>query len=343
MPRRKNHVKSKHQKRELKSITSLGLVDIHFHGAYGIDLMRATRKDLDTLAIKLARQGVAGFCPTTLSAPPRELKKVVSRIGEWIVQSRKNQLFKGARPLGIHLEGPFISPHACGAHPPRAIRKLSPRELIELWEASRGTLKIITLAPEAMTEKQLSWLVPWARKKKIVLSLGHSKALRKESNSLFLRGFSGVTHAWNAMLFHHRDPGILGAALGRKNIYLELIVDQAHVSPEVIHWTLELHRPNPICMVSDCVTSGGTPSGRWHRFGTLRIRNHEGAARLANGGLAGGGKILTQSYLEWVRTEAKRRQLPQQKIFSETLRHVTTDPLRVLGLSPRKLGLTPLS
>src|SRR5687767_12026798 len=100
----------------------MGLVDLHFHGAYGIDLMSATSADLEDLRHSLAKEGMAGFCATTLSTTAEDLESAVRRLGRWVLSSRTRD--QGALPLGIHLEGPFISSQACGAHPPGSIRPL---------------------------------------------------------------------------------------------------------------------------------------------------------------------------------------------------------------------------
>src|SRR4051812_17893606 len=110
------------------TIRSPGLVDLHFHGAFGVDLMSASGGQMDDLSAQLWRKGIAGFCPTTLSVAPPALLESVERIGRWI---RKGTA-PGARPLGIHLEGPFIHPGSCGAHPPEAIRALDLEELQRL-------------------------------------------------------------------------------------------------------------------------------------------------------------------------------------------------------------------
>ncbi len=205
---------------------TLGAIDIHFHGAFGIDLMSATAPELDFLSHQLWAHGIAGFCPTTLSAPFEILSDTVHRLGKWI---RKGK-FPGAKPIGIHLEGPFIHPTLCGAHPQKEIRAFDWKELLQLWTASQETLKMITIAPETLSTAQSIRLSQWAEEKKIHLSIGHSQATEKQAELAFQTGFKGVTHAWNALPFHHRNPGVMGAALGKKEIYLELILDQIHVS-----------------------------------------------------------------------------------------------------------------
>ena len=316
-------------------IKTMGLVDIHFHGAFGIDCMSAPESDLNELSSALWKRGIGAFCPTTLSAPPNELLKSVERLGKWI----KKRDFRGAIPLGIHLEGPFISSNACGAHPPHTIRLLDEKELSRLWLASQGTLKILTLAPEQLSESRLKKLAAWCQQRKIILSLGHSNATQEEAKVAFLHGFKGVTHAWNALPFHQREPGVLGAALGKKDVYLELIMDRAHVSPAVLRWTLQIHPLSHICFISDCISAGGTSlsnskkPGPWTNFGPLKVRFQDGACRLPNGQLAGGGLLLSDSFTQWIQSEASDTGTSVQKLLKSQLRSVTENPLAALGLS----------
>jgi N-acetylglucosamine-6-phosphate deacetylase len=335
VPRPNNRVKFKHLKVKhpsspastAVSSVSLGAIDVHFHGAFGIDLMTASPEQLDELSDRMWKEGgVAGFCATTLSAPRKELKEAVARLGQWITAGR----FPGAAPLGIHLEGPFIHPHACGAHPPGTLRALSFKELEELWKASQGTLKILTVAPEQLDRSEITRLVRWSKDREINLSLGHSRATPAQAKQAFDRGFRCVTHAWNALNFHHRDPGVMGAALGREDIYLELIGDQVHVSKDVMNWTRRLHPESKLLLVSDCVPAAGTRGGGWTSFGPLKIRFSEGACRLENGALAGGGILLPQAFAQWVKDDPVDEQ-------RRALRMITHTPLHYLGIPARRL------
>ena len=256
--------------------------------------MTSVPAQLDRLAVRLLQAGVAGFCPTTLSASRKALHEAVARLGSWICSTRERSDFQGARPLGIHLEGPYIAKGACGAHPARSVRRYDAKELGKLWEASRHTLKILTIAPEILTPAQLRGLAGWCKKRKIRLSLGHSRATQKQAAAAFQAGFTGLTHSWNAMPFHHRAPGPLGAALGKRGVYVELIPDGIHVDPAVIRWTRTLH-PHGVCFISDCVPS---------TFGGLRVVFKNGASRLPSGELAGGGRPLAETFARWIETEA---------------------------------------
>jgi N-acetylglucosamine-6-phosphate deacetylase len=319
-----------------RTLTTLGLVDIHFHGAFGIDVMSASSQKLNRLSKLLWQQGIAAFCPTTVSAPKQELLESVARLGKWI----RSQSARGAYPLGIHLEGPFLSSGACGAHQPSSLRKLTWEELQRLWVTSYETLKIITLAPETLSPQELKKLGIWSKKKGVILSLGHSLASGPQATFAFDHGFRGVTHAWNAMPFHSRNPGILGASLGRTDLYLELIIDGVHLSPEVIRWTRKLH-PYQICFISDCLSAGGpgphSDSKKGHSLGSQQIQFIQGACRLKNGQLAGGGLLLSQSYARWATLEAATLGQSPWKILEETAQYATHVPLEVLGISKKAL------
>jgi len=339
VPRPKTAVKNKrvapHTKKTniTKSRAYGGVVDIHFHGAFGIDLMRASPDQMDELCVRLWQNGVAAFCPTTLSSPMGQMFEAVTRIGTWI-KSRKNK--PGAIPLGLHLEGPYISQNACGAHPKNALRAFSLSEIEALWSASQGTIKILTIAPEILSSDQLLALSRWSKKHKVVLSLGHSQATEEQAKTAFDHGFTNMTHGWNALSFHHRAPGPIGAALGRKDVCVELILDQIHVAPTVIRWTCALHGKN-ICFVSDCVPAAETILGSWHSFGDLKIQLKDGAGRVESGHLAGGGKLLSHLFAEWIGAEATRTGEKPLKLLARHQASLNEIPLKSLGIAPKIL------
>ena len=306
-------------------------MDLHFHGAFGVDLMSADRKQLNELSRKLKKAGIAGFCATTLSASHKDLLRTVTRLGEWI----NSKEAPGAQPLGIHLEGPYIHSNCCGAHPREIIRPLKMKEIEELWNASGETLKILTIAPEILSPELLKTLTSWARKRKVILSLGHSQATEKQAENAFKLGFSGVTHAWNALPFHHRAPGAIGAALGRKGIHIELIIDLIHVSPTLIRWTRKLH-PEGVCFVSDCAPAAATSDGHWYPFGDLETRFEDGVCRLGNGALAGGGLLLTEAFEQWLAVESRQTGESVKSLRAKSIDLVTVNPLKALGLKLRK-------
>ena len=290
--------------------------------------MTATESELNALSVQLKTRGIAGFCPTTLSTPWNDFLPVVRRLGQWI-RSGKAQ---GARPLGLHLEGPYLSSNACGAHPPEALRPFSLQEVETLWNESENTLKILTIAPELLSDEALKSLVKWAKPKKIHLSAGHSRATESQARAAFRAGFRGVTHAWNAMGFHQREPGILGAALGDPDVFVEVIPDFAHVSPTVLNWTRSLH--SNCCLVSDCISAGATDGQKTYRFGPLQVQAKDGASRTADGHLAGGALLLPESLCQYLHHEARRMPQSVQKQFASMMDQSTKIPLKALQLAP---------
>jgi N-acetylglucosamine-6-phosphate deacetylase len=354
VPRRNSAVKSKARKtKEVLLARSLGAVDLHFHGAFGIDLMKAQNPELNELAEQLWQEGVAAFCPTTLSTSPDALAEAVERLGRWIRRSRNkpidsrasgvSPIQKSAVPLGVHLEGPFINSNCCGAHPPELIRPFDLKELERLWNVSQETLKILTLAPEHLNEDSLTQLVRWCHDRQVVLSIGHSKATESQARHAFQAGFRGITHAWNALPFHQRAPGALAAAFSHLQSYVEIIIDQVHVAPSVIRWTETLQPADRLCYVSDCAPAAETDGKIEVSFGPLKIRFADGACRLEGGALAGGGKLLSRAFSEWVRCQTPLGNSPSmdksavQKELKRRLPSITTAPLCALGIAPRSL------
>ncbi len=341
MPRAVTSVKNK----ALKQLKVPGAVDLHFHGAFGIDLMGAGEDDVRVLGEKLWTHHVAGYLATTLSVSPRALLETVSRLGP-IVRKERELLAKGklkgrAAPLGLHLEGPFISKSASGAHPTEVIRTLTMKEIETLWEASEQTLKILTIAPETLSPELTRTLAAWAAKKRVKLSLGHTRCTEAQAESALEHGFTGVTHAWNAMQFHHRDGGVLGATLGNPSTYIELIIDQVHLALSTIRMTQKAADSSQICFVSDCVPAAQTRKGTWHTFGDLKIEFDGHACRLplaagqSQAALAGGGILVTDAYLAWLKAESKATGVTTQELILETLPALSLNPLKHLGEHPR--------
>ncbi len=328
--------------RPTKRVKSFGAIDLHFHGAFGIDLMTAKAADLDSLSAQLAEKGVAGFSATTLSASEADLAKTVTRLGAWI---RSNSA-PGAKPLGIHLEGPFLNAAAAGAHPPGILRKLRMSELEKLWELSKETLHILTIAPETLDDATRAELGRWAKKRQVRLAIGHTRCTMAEAEAAFADGFTGVTHAWNALSYHHREPGVLGAALGRKTTTIELILDEVHVHAAFIDWTLALH-PKGTFFVSDAAPSACTDGTHYHRFGDLECRFQDRASRLPDGRLAGGGFLLPDSFGQWIAAASTRKHIRPEVLLREHLARIHRIPLEAIfmkkGAADRLLKRFPVT
>lgn len=205
-----------------------GFIDLHFHGELlfaGPDSFAAA---LERASIALARHGTTSFLATTVAWGGDRLRAYVTRLAEIMTQLRPT----GARPIGLHLEGPWINPKAAGAQPPGSIRPYQAEDEAIL-SACGDLLKMVTLAPEIAGAGQL---VDLLQKRCVIPALGHSQADLDAAEAFFRRGMTHVTHLFNAMSgMHHRDPGLAGAVLGsRERVSCDLICDGVHVAPAAV-------------------------------------------------------------------------------------------------------------
>lgn len=256
--------------------------------------MQAESEALEGLEKRLCRQGVQAYLATTLSSPLSLFEAALVRLGthirqQWSLGPRRGSAF----PLGIHLEGPFLAQSCCGAHPTPFLLPPELKSLKGWWELSSRTLARITLAPELGQASEVKRILRWCKEHCIEVALGHSQVSFEEAQLWHQAGIRQLTHAWNAMPFHHRNPGPLGAYFGQKDTWIELIPDGAHVHDEVLKWTHMLH-PKGVFWVSDGVPGGmnRTPTS----FGTLSVQHspHEPVCRTPEGLLAGGALPLSQ-------------------------------------------------
>ena len=204
-----------------------GFIEPHIHGCGGADVMEGTYESLNVMSRTLSRHGTTSFLATTVSCPPDMLTAAIEKLGALIPRS-----FDGAQPLGIHLEGPFISTAKRGTH--RAANVIDPDAgLLEKWiRAANKTLRLVTLAPELPGADEL---VPLAREQGVALAMGHSDATFEQARSAVERGFSYAVHTFNAMrAFSHRGSGIVGEVLADDRIFAEIIADGVHVDPTVV-------------------------------------------------------------------------------------------------------------
>lgn len=296
-----------------------GFIDIHIHGGAGHDVMEASDSGLEKISRHLAKTGVTSFCPTTVTASNDATLKAVEHLGRAI----QKQSLPGAQPIGIHLEGPFISTAKCGVHPVGEIKDPSIDLLERFWQASGGTIKIVTLAPE------LPGAVEFTKHcvaKKIVVSLGHSNADAAATKACIDAGASHATHTFNAMrALDHREPGILGVVLSDDRVSADIIVDGVHVAPEIVRTFLRAKGAKAV-LITDAISATGMPDGKYKLGGfEVEVTGHRA---MHNGRLA--GSVLTMdrairnvmSFAGWPLTRA--------------LRLATANPAQVIGKQERK-------
>ena len=211
-------------------ILAPGFIDIHIHGGAGRDAMEADESAMAQIERQLVKHGVTAYLPTTVTASQEKILKALGGLGELIATTNKTH--GRAAPLGIHLEGPFISHEKRGVHPPQNLLPPSPQALERFWQASAGTIRMMTIAPELPGAVET---IQYARALGVHSSLGHSNATYQEALSGISAGADHATHTFNAMrALDHRDPGILGAVLENDELTADIIADGIHVHPSVL-------------------------------------------------------------------------------------------------------------
>jgi N-acetylglucosamine-6-phosphate deacetylase len=253
-----------------------GFVDLHVHGFGGVDFAAADAAAYRRAGEAMLATGVTAFQPTFVTATEEELVASLREVPSGDI---------GPRMLGVHLEGPFLSPLRLGMHPASAQRDPDVELLGRLLEA--GPVAHMTVAPELDGAAKL---VDALRTAGVVVACGHTDATAEQARAAFERGATHVTHLFNAMRpFTHRDPGIAGAALVRDDVTVELILDGHHVSDEaaLVAWRSARGR---VALVTDGMAATGARDGTWH-MGPVPVEVREGVVRTPDGVLA--GSVLT--------------------------------------------------
>jgi N-acetylglucosamine-6-phosphate deacetylase len=257
--------------------------DIHTHGAASHDVMEGTPEALTTVSRFLATRGVGQYLPTTVTAP---VDKTLRSL-EGIANAIEAPVRGAATPIGIHLEGPFISHAKRGVHPPADILEPSIELFDRFQQAARGHIRLMTIAPEIPGAVEL---IEHAAKQGVRLSLGHSNATEPETMAGIVAGASSATHTYNAMRpLNHREPGILGTVLDDDRLFAELICDGVHVAPELVRLWLKAKGAAKAILVTDSMSAAGMPEGKY-MLGTFEVTVADGRA-LSNGVLS--GSVLT--------------------------------------------------
>src|SRR5437763_3136146 len=268
-------------------ILAPGLVDIHIHGAAGYDVMQPDAHAKRGMEQFLARHGVTSYYPTTVTAPLAVIQAAVERLANSIEEAGKS--FAGAypQPLGIHLEGPFLSHARRGVHPPEDLLAPSINLFEKLWQTARGHIRLMTIAPELDCALEV---IAEASKRGVCVSLGHSDADLSTARKGAAAGARHATHTFNAMRpLDHREPGILGAVLTDSRLTADVIADGIHVDSIMVELLVKLKGIENIVLITDGISATGMPDGRY-RLGSLEVELKQGKC-LRDGKLA--GSVLT--------------------------------------------------
>lgn len=316
-----------------------GLVDIHFHGAKGYDFSDGTTEAIENICRYELQNGITDICPATMTISEPKTEQVLNAaasFSQW-QRSRANtstsslssdfanaigstSAFPLSDLIGIHMEGPFISPDKKGAQNPDFILAPNP-SLIEKWlTLSGGLIKLMTIAPEL--PGALECIKQF--KDKITFSIGHTTADYATASEAIKAGAAHVTHLYNAMPgLSHRSPGVIGAAADDENCMVELICDGVHVDPAVVRSTFKLFGDDRIILISDSIRAAGMPDGSY-TLGGQNVTVQNGTARLEDGTIAGGINSLYGCMVN-----AVKMGIP----LTAAIKAATINPCRSIGMA----------
>jgi N-acetylglucosamine-6-phosphate deacetylase len=292
-----------------------GFIDVHIHGAVGVDVMEATPAGLQEVSQYLASQGVTGWLPTLVPGSDANYASVAAAVSEAM---RAPQV--GARILGLHYEGPFVNSAQCGALHVEHFKTYSSPEDLDRLAVNPGMAHMITLAPEIDGGVEL---VKELKRRRWVISIGHTRASIELLNEVFAAGARHMTHFMNAMSpLHHRSPGPIAWGLSRDDVTCDIIADGIHLDPFMLQLLVKIKGVRGLALISDAIAAAGKGDGDYQIWGeTISVKN--GRTSNASGSIA--GSVITM--LDAVRT---MRSLGIS--YVDLAQMASTNPARLLGL-----------
>ena len=271
-----------------------GLVDTHIHGYASHDVMDNDFEGIQVISEGLLSCGVTSWLPTTLTDSVENLDAVCETIGQHAGQET------GAKIQGIFLEGPFFTEKYKGAQNPKYMSDPSIEKLDKWHRLSQGLVNKIAIAPERQGVKEF---IEFANSKDIRTALAHSDATYQEAKEAVDAGANIFVHVYNGMSgLHHREPGMVGAALNLKDVYAEMICDGHHVHPAAAEVVIKARGPEETVLITDCMRAGGMGEGL-SRLGEFEVVVKDGTARLKDSGSLAGSILelieAVQNVLAW--------------------------------------------
>ena len=294
--------------------------DQHIHGGGGFDVMEATDAALSGVGRFLAGHGVAGYLATTVTASIEGTLASLSGLAKLIGREPRHG---EAIPLGIHLEGPFLSHEKRGVHPPELLLTPTVRLFDRFWEAAEGQIRLMTIAPELPNAAEV---IAHATQLGVRVSIGHSNATADPARLGIAAGAVSATHTFNAMRsFSQREPGILGVVLDDDKLYAEIISDGFHVDPSAVRLFWKAKGAERAILVTDGISATGMPDGMY-KLGNLDVEVKDGKC-LHDGVIAG-------STLTMDRAVSNFREFTRAGLEA-VVGLAARNPARMLGLEER--------
>ena len=298
-------------------------LDVHIHGAADHDVMEATAEALNAIGRFLASHGTGSYLATTVTASLDATLRALSELAKLLSQP-PGATEAQARPIGIHLEGPFLSHLKRGVQPPEYLLAPDIDLFDRLFEAAEGHIRLMTLAPELPGAVELA---AHATSRGVRVSVGHSNATAAETRAAIAAGAVSATHIFNAMRpLDHREPGILGVVLTTDSLFAELICDGIHTAPELVKLWWRAKGPERAILVTDAISATGMPDGEYQLGGFA-----DGfSVQVANGKATAGG-VLAGSVLTLDRALTNFIEFTGAPL-DHALRLVTANPAAMTGL-----------
>lgn len=302
-----------------------GYIDIHVHGGGGSDVMDGEFESIRQVAATHSRFGTTAFLPTTLTMSKDKIIKSLKSI-----QEAKLKGTETAEILGVHLEGPYINPEKKGAQNEEDITQPSIEEFLEYNQASGHLIRLVTLAPEMPGAMDF---IRFLHQQDIIASAGHTDATYQQIQDALQAGITHVTHLFNAMRgLHHREPGVVGAALSDSRLTAEVIADGIHVHPVILQMIHRMKGIQKMVLVTDAMRATGLQDGNYD-LGGQEVIVTQGQARLQDGTLA--GSVLTMD-------KAVRNMVIKAGIsLYQAIQMATYNPAKCLGIDNQKGSLEP--
>lgn len=311
------------------AILGPGLIDIHIHGGAGHDVMEGSSDSMAAIERLMLLHGVTSYCPTTVTAPMEQTLAALEKLAAAVEEGKTGVNPDRAQPLGIHLEGPFLSHARRGVHPSVDLQRVSAASFDEMWNAAAGKVSMLTIAPELDGALEL---IAVAAGRGACVSIGHTNADLTQAVAGVKAGARHVTHTFNAMRrMTHRDPGVLGEVLTNNAVTADIIVDGLHVDPAVVELFMRVKGMDRAVLITDAISAAGMPDGTYH-LGSFEVRVRGGRCE-SYGKLA--GSVLTMDVA--LRNVMKFARLT----FQDSVRLATINPARVLRLENQKGVLKP--
>ncbi|MFP5235300.1 MAG: N-acetylglucosamine-6-phosphate deacetylase [Acidobacteriota bacterium] len=294
--------------------------DVHTHGCAGHDIMDATPEALTAIGRFLASRGTGAYLATTVTAPIDKTLQSLEGLAHLIAHKPQGAM---TWPIGIHIEGPFLSHAKRGVHPPELLLAPDIALFDRMFEAAEGNIRLMTLAPELPGAVEFA---AHAVAKGVRISIGHSDATLEETRPVIAAGATSATHTYNAMrALNHQAPGILGEVLTNDDLYAELICDGIHNTPEMVKLWWRAKGPERALLITDAMSATGMPDGTY-QLGGFDVEVANGRA-MARGVLAGSVLTLDRALSNFVAFTGAT--------VSDGLRLMTANPAAMTGFQNR--------